>query len=67
MTLKQDEKKRMRADGGGNRWLYAAPRPAFVAKNRYGIPDKIMFERGNGYDVLEPHFPAVLSVKSIAA
>jgi len=67
VTLKQDEKKRVRADGGGNRWLYAAPRPAFVAKNRYGIPDKLMFERGNGYAAIEPHFPAVNVVKSIAA
>jgi hypothetical protein len=48
---------RTRADGGGNRWVYASPRPAFVAKNRYSIPDKIVFERGKGFEKLAPHFP----------
>jgi hypothetical protein len=48
---------RTRADGGGHRWIYAAPRPAFVAKNRYNIPDKIAFERDKGYTKLEPFFP----------
>jgi Cdc6-like AAA superfamily ATPase len=48
---------RTRADGGGNRWIYAAPRPAYVAKNRYGIADKIVFERGKGYKALAPSFP----------
>lgn len=64
VSLKQDDPKakqgngaRVRADGGGNRWLYAAPRPAFVAKNRYGVPDKLMYERGKGYEALSPHFP----------
>lgn len=64
VTLKQDDPKakqgvgaRVRADGGGNRWLYAAPRPSFVAKNRYGIPDKLMYEKGKGFGALAPHFP----------
>jgi Cdc6-like AAA superfamily ATPase len=60
VTIKADDAKkdaRKRADGGGNRWIYAAPRPAFVAKNRYGIPDKIMYERGKGYAALAGHFP----------
>ena len=55
----------MRADGGGNRWLYTTPRPAFVAKNRYGIPDKIMFERGHGYTALADYFPT--TPKKVAA
>lgn len=49
---------RTRADGGGNRWIYASPRPSFVAKNRYGIPDRVAFELGQGYTKLEPYFPA---------
>jgi hypothetical protein len=60
IVTKSDSTKkgaRVRADGGGNRWVYAAPRPAFVAKNRYNIPDKVAFERGQGYAKLEPHFP----------
>jgi Cdc6-like AAA superfamily ATPase len=48
---------RHRADGGGNRWLYTAPRPSYVAKNRYGIPDKIMLDRGKGFEALIPYFP----------
>jgi hypothetical protein len=64
VTIKQEDggkgKKgnRARADGGGNRWLYAAPRPAFVAKNRYHVPDKLLFERGKGYRALAQYFPA---------
>lgn len=64
VSLKQDDPKakqgagaRVRADGGGNRWIYAAPRPAFVAKNRYGVPDKLMYERGKGFAALAPYFP----------
>jgi Cdc6-like AAA superfamily ATPase len=63
-SIKQDDPKakqgpgaRVRADGGGNRWIYAAPRPFFVAKNRYGIPDKMMYERGKGFAQIAPHFP----------
>lgn len=63
VTIKTDDNKkdaRRRADGGGNRWIYAAPRPAFVAKNRYGIPDKFMYERGQGYAALAEHFPGAV-------
>ena len=74
VTLKADDPKakqgpgtRVRADGGGNRWIYAAPRPAFVAKNRYGIPDKIMYERGRGYAELAQHFPAAQAAAAKAA
>lgn len=76
VTIKADDPKakqgagtRVRADGGGNRWIYAAPRPAFVAKNRYDIPDKLMYERGKGYAALAPHFPSnnALAAQSEAA
>lgn len=49
---------RVRADGGGNRWIHATPRPAFVAKNRYGLPDKLQYERGKGYEQLGGYFPS---------
>jgi len=68
VTIKQDDPKansgtgaRKRADGGGNRWIYAAPRPAFVAKNRYDIPDKLMYTKGKGYDELAKYFPDTLA------
>src|SRR5215813_3453010 len=32
---------RARADGGSTRWLHCEGRPAFVAKNRYGMPERI--------------------------
>jgi hypothetical protein len=50
---------RVRADGGGNRWIHATPRPAFVAKNRYGLPDKLQYEKGKGFEILGPYFPGV--------
>jgi hypothetical protein len=53
----KDRNSRVRGTGGGNRWIYAMPRPAFVAKNRYGIPDKVPFTKGKGYAALAPYFP----------
>lgn len=52
-------KKRARADGGGQRWIYAEGRPAFVAKNRYGMPPKLMFNRGSGFAELSKYFPVL--------
>lgn len=63
VTIKPDDPRakagtsRSRADGGGNRWIYTAPRPAFVAKNRFGLPDKIMCPRGQAYAELAKHLP----------
>jgi hypothetical protein len=70
ITIKTDDAKggnRSRADGGGRRWIYAAPRPAFVAKNRYGIPDKLMYERDKGYAALSQHFPGAVVSQQKAA
>ena len=36
-------KTRARADGGSTRWLHVEGRPAFVAKNRYAMPERIRF------------------------
>lgn len=61
-TLKETDagfnKKKVHAEGGGTRWIYAEGRPAMTAKNRYGIPDKLIFHRGQGYAALAPFFPA---------
>lgn len=48
---------RVRADGGGNRWIHCTPRPAFVAKNRYGLPDKLQYEKGKGFEAVTAYFP----------
>jgi hypothetical protein len=57
-TIKSEDagfnKKINKADGGGARWIYCEGRPAFTAKNRYGLPDKLMFQKGNGFALLEP-------------
>jgi hypothetical protein len=51
-------KKRNRADGGSTRWLHWEVRPSFVAKNRYGLPAKMMIPQNFDYDAnLTPHFP----------
>lgn len=52
-------KKVNKADSGGTRWIYCEGRPAFTAKNRYAMPDKLMFQKGNGYAVLEPWLTGV--------
>lgn len=55
---------RVRADGGGNRWIHCTPRPAYVAKNRFGLPDKIQYERGKGFAELSAYFPGMDNKKS---
>jgi hypothetical protein len=51
-------KTRHRADGGSTRWLHTEGRPSFVAKNRYGLPPKILIPKEFDYDAaLAPYFP----------
>ena len=50
-------KERARADGGGVVLIHAAGKPAYTAKNRYGIPPTIRFDRGQGYAALAPYLP----------
>ncbi|WP_019997291.1 ATP-binding protein [Aureimonas ureilytica] len=50
--------KRTRAEGSASTVLiHAVGKPAFVAKNRYGIPESVRFDRGQGYDALAPYLP----------
>lgn len=50
-------KKRAHAEGSDQRWIYTVQRPSFNAKNRYGIPAKVMYRKGQGYTALAPYFP----------
>ncbi len=50
-------KTRAIAGGGRNVWIHTDSRPAFVAGNRYGLPEKLLYERGQGFDALAPHIP----------
>lgn len=61
-TIKTEDagfnKKRAHAEGGQSIWIYTEGRPAFMAKNRYGMKPKILYEKGKGYDALAQYFPA---------
>jgi hypothetical protein len=55
-------KKRTRADGGSTRWLHCEGRPSFTAKNRYGLPPKIMIPKDFNYDAaLAPYLPPAVA------
>lgn len=51
--------KRARAEGSASTIkIHAVGKPAFVAKNRYGIPESVIFERGRGFEALSQYLPA---------
>lgn len=59
-TEKEDagfNKERHRAKGQSVTMIHATGCPAYIAKNRYGMPDKLRYDRGKGYSVLAPYFP----------
>lgn len=60
-------KKRAVANGGEQRWIYAEGRPGFVAKNRYGIPPKLPFTKGQGYAQLAAYLPPAGHQQAVAA
>ena len=50
--------ERVRAVGGGDRFLYSEERPAFKAGNRFGLPDQIPFDpKGEYWNVIKQHVP----------
>lgn len=51
--------KKVRAVGGGQRVVYTAERPAFIAKNRYSLPEKIMVPNNDWSPVWEALHAAV--------
>jgi hypothetical protein len=48
------------ADGGGTRWLYTDSRPAFMAKNRFNMPEAIMVDKANPWVAISPYLPAIV-------
>jgi hypothetical protein len=50
-------KETVKAKGSGQRQLNLAPRPTFEAGNRYGMPDRILVNEGEGFAALVPHMP----------
>lgn len=62
-TLKEEaqgfNKKRTHAEGGVQRWMYLEGRPSMNAKNRFGMPSKMPFNKGQGYAQIARYFPQV--------
>lgn len=57
------DQKRKRAVGSGQRMLYTQERPAYAAKNRYSLPESIVFDKGGAYwGVLANHIPFLQTV-----
>lgn len=50
-------KERTRASGSGQRALYLSPRPTFIAKNRFDMPDMVTINPGQGYAALRHYLP----------
>ena len=61
VSIKEEDagfnKKTSKGKGGGNRVIYCELRPSFVAKNRFGLPDKLPYRRGEGWSALAPFMP----------
>jgi hypothetical protein len=45
------------AEGGSATFIHTEGRPAFVAKNRYGLPPKVKFDRGKGFEAIAAYLP----------
>jgi len=60
-TVKEEKlgfnKTRQHAEGGIQRWMYLEGRPSLNAKNRYGMPPKLPYNKGKGYAALAEYFP----------
>lgn len=50
-------KERARASGGGLVMMHTVGKPAYTAKNRYGIPAELRYIKGEGYAALSQYFP----------
>jgi len=49
-------KERARADGGGVVLIHTQGRPAYTAKNRYGMPATLRYDKGAGFTALNDYF-----------
>lgn len=51
------EDGKAKASGSGQRMLHLAQRPAFMAKNRFGMPDSVVVTPGQTYATLAQYLP----------
>lgn len=56
---KNKHNNRVIGKGGSTRWIHTEGRPAFVAGNRYSMPEKILYRKGEGFTALAPHISAL--------
>ncbi len=70
VSVKQEDqgfnKTRSHAEGSSQRFIYCEGRPAFVAKNRFGMPPKVPFRKGSGYAELAKYFPGYVAPAKVA-
>ena len=61
VTVKSEDsgfnKTRAIGQGGRSVWMHATSRPAYAAGNRYGLPEKTLYEPGKGFEAISPFFP----------
>lgn len=61
ITVRKEEtgfnRERAIAEGGSATFIYTEGRPAFVAKNRYGLPPKVKFDKGKGFEAIAAYLP----------
>lgn len=71
VTIKTEGPKpgtgRARADGGDTRWIYCQGKPAYTAGNRYDMPERLMYPKGQGFAALAQYFPAGSPAQTTAA
>jgi len=60
VTVKTEDvgfnKERARADAQGVVLIHAVGRPAYTAKNRYGMPATLRYDKGAGFEALNAYF-----------
>ncbi|MGH2341105.1 ATP-binding protein [Segnochrobactraceae bacterium EtOH-i3] len=60
-------RERARGTGGAAIWIHTTGKPAYVAKNRYGMPEKFLFKTGEGYAALAPFLPKITQPAPVEA
>lgn len=49
--------KTVKSSGSTLRWIHCQGSPARNAKNRYGMPDKVLYNKGEAFTTLAQYFP----------